>query len=72
MRSLRTVHINVFAVATLAALAHIADEVRIGEFIALPFAAANVAVALVCPRPGRVCEMILRVSAGQALESGWT
>ena len=33
-----------FAVATLAAWAHTLDEIRIGEFIAVPFGVANLAV----------------------------
>ena len=33
-----------FAVATLAAWAHTVDEIRIGEFIAVPFGVANLAV----------------------------
>ena len=40
----------VFAVATLAAWAHTADEIRIGEYIAVPFGAANVALLAAWPR----------------------
>jgi hypothetical protein len=40
----------VFAAATLAAWAHTIDEIRIGELIAVPFGAANVALIVVWPR----------------------
>jgi hypothetical protein len=40
----------VWAVATLAAWAHTIDELRIGELIALPFAAANAALVALWPR----------------------
>ena len=40
----------VFAVATLAAWAHTIDEIRIGELIAVPFGAANVALLAAWPR----------------------
>jgi hypothetical protein len=39
-----------FAVASLAAWAHTVDEVRIGEYIAVPFGAANIAVLGAWPR----------------------
>jgi hypothetical protein len=51
--ALKAVHFDVFAVATFLAFAHTVDEVRVGELIALPFAVANVAVAVVWPRLGR-------------------
>ncbi len=37
-------------VATLAAWAHTVDEIRIGEFVALPFGVANVAMVMAWPR----------------------
>ncbi len=40
----------VFAVATLAAWLHAIDEIRIGELIAVPFGAANVALVAAWPR----------------------
>jgi hypothetical protein len=40
----------VFAAATLAAWAHTLDEIRIGELIAVPFGAANVALVAAWPR----------------------
>jgi hypothetical protein len=43
----------VFAVATLAAWAHTLDEIRIGEFIAVPFGLANAAVVAAWPRLAR-------------------
>jgi hypothetical protein len=42
----------VFAVATLAAWAHTIDEMRIGEFIAVPFGVANAALVGAWPRLG--------------------
>lgn len=39
-----------FAAATLAAWAHTADEIRIGEFIAVPFGVANAALLAAWPR----------------------
>lgn len=36
----------VFAAATLAVWAHTVDEIRIGEFVAVPFGVANVALAM--------------------------
>ena len=41
-----------FAVATLAAWAHTIDEIRIGEFIAVPFGVANAALLAAWPRLG--------------------
>jgi hypothetical protein len=43
----------VFAVATLAAWAHTVDELRIGEFVALPFALANAALVAMWSRLSR-------------------
>ena len=40
----------VFAAATLVAWAHTIDEIRIGELIAVPFGAANVALLAAWPR----------------------
>lgn len=40
----------VFAAATVAAWVHTIDEIRIGEFIAVPFAIANVALVAAWPR----------------------
>ena len=42
----------VFAVATLAAWGHTIDEMRIGEFIAVPFGVANAAALAAWPRLG--------------------
>ena len=39
-----------FAVATLIVWAHTIDEIRIGEFIAVPFGVANIALIGVWPR----------------------
>lgn len=50
IRSPKGVQFNVFAVATFLAFAHTIDELRIGELIALPFALANIAVAVAWPR----------------------
>ena len=41
-----------FAVATLAVWAHTIDEMRIGEFIAVPFGIANAALVGAWPRLG--------------------
>ena len=54
MRSVEKHELAVFAVGTLAAWAHTIDEIRIGEFIAVPFGIANVALLAGWPRFGRV------------------
>jgi hypothetical protein len=48
--SAETQQLTLFAVATLAAFAHTVDEMRIGQFIAVPFAAANLALLAGWPR----------------------
>ena len=45
-----THELTLFAVATLITWAHTLDEMRIGEFIAVPFGVANLALVGVWPR----------------------
>ncbi len=49
-RRIVTHELVLFAVATLIVWAHTIDEMRIGEFIAVPFGVANLALVGVWPR----------------------
>ena len=53
-----------FAVATVAVWAHTVDEMRIGEFVAVPFATANVALLGAWPRLRRTWRAWSAIAVG--------
>ncbi len=53
-----------FVVATLAAWAHTIDEIRIGEFIAVPFGIANAALVAAWPRLRSAWQAAASISFG--------
>lgn len=53
-----------WAVATLSAWAHTLDEMRVGEFVALPFGIANAALVAAWPRLSRVAQAAVSIAFG--------
>lgn len=53
-----------FTVATVVAAIHTVDEIRIGEFIAVPFALVNVALVVAWPRLGRLVRAAVALGFG--------